>query len=286
MTIRRRSDNLIRWKGPTRASDGTVLNQAYLTANGGTIVMRVYEERMTYEVVELTTRLRADVAAGAVTLTVPHCALQVFATGDQVEVQNDTGEFEQRQITFAAGTDESTPATNFDTLTIPGLGEAASAGNLVRLTKRATAAPNLAVVALGSGTQIPFNTCEIETDVPNVFDNEIIARMARTQWTEDGALAANQPNFALMHFIGTTVGAISPGRKIRRRVDGTVDVTMTEYGTEPTWTDLPAGGGFEATFADDLLDIETGALLRLAFILSGIPALEAVTSILETVVDG
>ena len=144
---KRRSDSLRRYKGPLRTSDETILDQAYLTANGGSATMRVFDHDKEHEIDQPVTRLRSAVLAGGTSWEIPHFAPTWIENGDTIEVYVEDGidegtRWEQHVVTTVTpGTNQETAGTNFHTLTMAsGVTEALPAGAPIRLVTKAAGA--------------------------------------------------------------------------------------------------------------------------------------------------
>tara|TARA_B100001146_G_scaffold223439_1_gene238113 strand:- start:3385 stop:4299 length:915 start_codon:yes stop_codon:yes gene_type:complete len=272
--LKRRSDDLVRYKGPTAAVDNEILDQAYLTANGGDAILRVFDHEKDHVIAQPLTRLKSAVLAGGTTWIVPHFAPAWLESGDTVAVYIGGGidegtRWEQHVVTtVTAGTNQDTAGTNFHSLAMAtGVTEALPAGTPLRLVTKAA-----------GSTQLPVETREFRIDA-RPFDAgdqiELDATTAAEVLTmsggpatvyasQDGAEALDQPWVGTVIVTGATAGAVHPGARVRRKIQ--TDITMAEYGDPSTlaaWTALPNGGGFGGNVPDTWVEVRTGMVLEL-----------------------
>jgi hypothetical protein len=260
-SIIRAADNLVRLKGPTIRSTGAILDN---TGASATMFMRLFDEKKEQCVLAATTRLRTAVAASGTTWEIPHIDPIWVEDGDTLEILNDDGTFTRHSIVgggVSAGTDTSTPSTNFDTLTMAtGPPVACKVGAQIRLVIKASGGKRFPIVPKNVRLE-PSDTAEFETDVLGTLDVIAIDKSYKdTVATEDGVTAKNQDDrISLVTMTVTTTAAITAGRRIRKKIGA--DIAMTEYGAAATWTD-ENGGGFAGTITDTLAGLETGDLIR------------------------
>ena len=270
--IIRAADNLVRLKGPTVRTTGAILDN---TGASATMLMRLFDEKKEQCVLAATTRLRTALAISGTTWEIPHIEPIWVEAGDTLEIENDDGTFTRHSIAgggVAAGTDTSTPATNFDTLTMStGPPVACAIGAVIRLVTKASGAKRFPVVPKNLRFA-PADSAEFQTDTLGTLDVLTIDKSFKDAVaTEDGFAAKNQDD--RISLITTTVGttaAVTVGRRVRKKIGA--DIAMTEYGAAATWTD-ENGGGFAGTITDTFAGIETGDLIRVEGHFNGGPGL-------------
>jgi hypothetical protein len=294
--LKRRSDDLIRYQGPISAVDDVVLDQTYLTANGGTAIMRVFDHKKDHVIAAALTRLNDAVLAGGDGWKIPHMAPTWIESGDTVEVFIDGGidkgtRWERHVVTtVTAGTNQDTAATNFHTLAMATfVTEAMPAGTPLRLVTKAA-----------GSTKIPVEVREFRIDVQPLSSGDQIELDATTAvevLTMTGGpaeiYASESGAVSWLAFVGSvivtgaTAGAADAGSRIRRKIQ--TDITMSEYGdstSKATWTAFPNGGGFAATVPDTWSEVETGMVLELETNFNGGAAgLVDIRSLLADVVE-
>lgn len=277
--MRRYASNLVRYKGPTKVSGDTVLN----AAAGATSLLRVFDVSKQQHLRAATTRLRTDVAASVDIWLIPHIVPAWIEAGDTVTIITDTGVRHETSITsLVAGTDEDTPATNFDTVTV---GTAAttpcSEGNGITLLTKGTTGVIYPVEVLQTGFA-QADAVEIETNTPGTLHGTTVSLVQKTKSTEDGEIAPEQPERTVLTLALASTVAVSVRRRLRRKIGG--DITMAEYGVTPH----VAGAddwGWEGTISDSLVGLEEGDLLQLEIHFNGGAGLIDIESLVEPVVE-
>ena len=277
--IRRHADNLVRYKGPTAVSGGTVLD----VAAGASSTFKVLDDAKEQEVAAAVTRLRSAAAAFETDLEIPHIIPQWLTTNDSIHIELADGSTMQTFVVVVTpGTDEGTPATNFDTLTISvlGLDSAAVAGAKITLVHKA--APNVVIPVKRHVDPFELgDNVEAELDaVPGTLDVQVVSQIQKTTHTEDGEIATNQEAYDVVTLASGFSGAVSAGRRLRNTLGA--DVTMSEYGTVTAGS---ADWGFEGTLADSYAGLETGKTVKLEIHFNGGGGFKDVVSMVEPVVE-
>jgi len=276
----------------------TIVDQAYITAGGGTIKYRVFDEKKEHVIAAPETRIRTDVIATGNNWLIPHIVPAWIAVNDTIEVEIDKGFLQGSHWVskvvngFAVGTDEDTEATNFDTVTFgAGINDPIPAGARVRLLKKAATALWIPVERKSQ----PFEGGEsIEMVVDDgTLESKIVEGQGPyfTYASEDGAPAKNQDTYELIQLTAGSTGAFDVGARIRREL-GTA-VTMTQW---PTVTPALAAwistnpdeirGGFEGKFPDILAGLKVGQEIKIEIKVDGIADVQGIFPFLEPVVEG
>lgn len=224
--------------GPTKDIDGTVVD----AASGATCEFRTYDKRKEQAIIVAETRLREDMAASTSVCTIPHITPQWLEAGDTVEIFLDSGIFYPRTVSsVVAGTDDSVPATNFDTVTFTGpIPSAASVGAAIRQTSKSST--SFSVIPIKSHDSPPVlaatDIVEMWLSDPTVDVAFAITDVSKTISTEDGAAAKNQEEhdtMSLFYVSGTKQNSFA-GQIFRTRIANAV--AMPEYGTVVAGSDL------------------------------------------------
>jgi hypothetical protein len=283
MPLIRGADNRIEYRGPVKASDNSMLDNAGASATG---LIRLFNERKEHLVAAAQTRLRADVAVSGSTFLIPHIIPAWLDNGDTISIVTDEGQTWETTISsYTAGTGKSTPSTNFDTIvvdgTVPG---ACAAGAIITLKTKVAVSKHFPVITKTEEME-PGDVCEIESDT-GISDDETIFTIRVTQSSEDGETAANQAEYKVVTFVAKNTQPVSTNVPRRIRVKIGADITMDEYPVPPVAATWIVSGGFEAVIPDTLLGPEHGDLFRIECHFNGGAGLQKIISILEPVVEG
>lgn len=277
--VRRYASNLVRYKGPTKLSGNTVLD----AVAGATSLLRVFDVSKQQHLIAATTRLRTDVAASVDTWLIPHIVPAWIEAGDTVSIITDTGVRHETGITsLVAGTDEDTPATNFDTVTVDTAATTkCSEGNRITLLTKGTSGVIYPVEVLQTNFA-QGDAVEIETNTPATLHGTTVSLMQKTKSTEDGEIASEQLERTVLTLaLASTVG-VSVRRRLRRKIGA--DITMADYGVTPHVAGA-ADWGWEGTISDSLVGLEEGDLLQLEVHFDGGAGLIDIESLVEPVVE-
>ncbi len=256
-------DNTVKINGPTREDTGAQLDNTNASA---TSLFRLFNEKKKRTVHAATTRLRTAVASGATTgFEIPHMVPQWLETGDVVTIETDGGEIDSLTIaTFTPGTDDATPATNFDTFTVSvGVGGACDVGREITLRTKATASDTLPITESQEEYEIG-DTVEIQYDDITVDVGDVLRLFKKVIVTEDGEPAPSQESDFSVVVLDSNLGILT-GAGNRLRVQVGSDFAMAEFpaggaGTPPVDEDWVASGGFSATIPDTQLGMRAGEL--------------------------
>jgi hypothetical protein len=286
MPIRRDADNLVRYPGPIRESAGTVLDQA----SGAACVARVYDEQKECAVLAAETRLREAFSDGP-TVTIPHIVPQWIQAGDTMLMELDSGLWVNFTVdTVTPGTDENTPATNFDTLGITvtkpaGISAVAAIGNRLQLSSKGSSAADQQIpIQVKYNPPARLDEVTLWTTDPATPERDMVVDFIHTTYaTEDGEIAVDQDEVQVLSIIGQSISnTLAIGGMIRTEIGA--DITMAEYGT-------PVAGaqdwGWEGTFADSMPDLREGSMVRIiiTFNEAVLPGFKDTVNLIEPVVD-
>jgi hypothetical protein len=279
------ADNLARILGPTRKDTGVALDN---TNSGATSLARMFDERKETEICLATTRFRASENSGSSSFTIPNIYPQWLEAGDIITIVDDFDQRYERTVSLVTGgTDIDVPATNFDTVTITGVIETnTSAGTKVFLKRKAATAVYFPIRAPqrqwedGDAYELRANDLSAQTGT-------IAAYFAATDSSQDGAIAIDQAEYAVMELAAPTVLA-DVGSRIRAQIGG--DIAMSEFpsggaGTPPDPVAWVGDGGFSGTIPDTQLGLKVGDMIRVEIHFNGGAGLQLIDAVLAPVVE-
>ena len=285
MQIVRGADNLFRIKGTTRKSDGVALDN---TNEGATSLFRLYNKGKAHLIHAAVTRLRTA-NLSTVTFEIPHLVPQWLEAGDLVLVETDEGEVDQLVVdAVTPGTDEATPATNFDTFTTTAaVAGACRVGSKVTLFQKSATARLIPLSGAPSGRLVVGDEVEIQRN-----DLTVVTVTANRVWsgvfaTEDGVRAPNHSDDPAVVQLPANLGATAdPGRRLRVKIGG--DFAMSEFpsggaGTPPDPAVWKLAGGFSGSIPDDQAGLSLGDLIEVEVLFDAGAGLFLVDQICESV---
>lgn len=288
MTIIRGSDNSVKLLGPHKESDGSALD---FTNAGATSTFELYDDRRETRIIPARTRLQADAVIG-LTFTIPHIVPQWLESGDSILIIGSDGEKMRRIVnTITPGTDELTPATNFDTVAVTvALSEASSKGSEVTLVKKGSGAVVLPIyVPRVAYAAVAGFVVEVQQDDLTVKSGILDGAWDATISTEDGAIALDQDEYPILQLAAGITTNVSVERRIRNKL--TVSpIAMSEFpsggaGTPPnpdTWRSL---GGFVGTIPDTDITMDIGDQVRVEITFDGGAGLKLILASVEPVIE-
>ena len=251
--LRRGSDTLIRYVGPTNTSSGAAIP----SGGGVSSTLRLFDTGREGMFIVGKTRLRTAVALGATALQVPSFrTLYFFEASDTIEVDLDDGTV---HTSVLASID---PLMSYDTLNLgTPMANAAAAANEIRLIRKGVAGTRFPAIAFKKPWEIG-DTVEIETNTVGTFATSTVLQFREITPYELAAEATptpalNQPLFYILIVAPAFGAAINAYRKIRCKLGN--DITMTQYGTAVAGAD---DWGWEGLIPDTLANLRPGQTLE------------------------
>lgn len=290
--LKRESDNLVRYVGPYSKSANLPMDVANYA--GALVNMSLYAEDYEMRVEQAWVRNRAVLSAGATAFTSPHFSRHFLQTGDDIYWIDPDGTEQIRQgITVTAGTDQTTPATNFDTISWAGTPTRLELpiGHKFFLLRKGPNADKFPVSSKKKLFEAYIDsgiTLELETEVPGTLITSTPSTLLPSQAivaTEDGDIAENQEVFDILDVGAGGASNVDPGRRIRVKLGPTIVMTEYPVGTHVAGND---DWGWEGTVPDllgNFAEVRAGDLVRIVVTLSGVAGLQDVESILAKVVE-
>ena len=198
----------------TTVDKTTGLGDALDEIPDATMTARIYNRMKTTKVVELVTKLSADAAGSATSMSVD--SIVGYFSGDTVEVEQDDGTVKQDTINGA-------PAAGVIELTA-GLDSAASKHSKLRRVTMGTACTHIAVASVGEQGRRDPNIDWMIDDVVEIMRDDF------TLQTPNVAQVLFDP-CPIIVLADVLSAEVSPGRSLKNKLGS--DLTGSSYGTFP-----------------------------------------------------